>query len=1041
MPESNGVSFPPVSLRPLTRRWWIVLILGFLALVAAHGMALLYRVQPQVSLWFPPSGVAIVLTFWFGPVGAFLTGMVAVLMAPLWGSPGWHRLAGLADMVEPLVAWWFYCRIRRGYPAPRNLKDASAFIMAAPLVGAAAAASLGSGIQLVLGNLTWDDLGRTIPHWWLGNSLGILTIAPVVLLLGTDPLIRRGWLPKLPVAESLPPSPPLSRVWLEVGSLALLAVFTSALTVSQAGNTHFRFQQFSFLSFIPILWAAIRFGVVGSMLTASLCVFVTLLAYLVAYPNAMVLPTFPVEPEVLHVHKLSLVVQCAVSLVVGTAITERTTVAVALAVERVRMGETQAQAALSEQLLQLNQSLADTNTQLEATNRQLQRSEEQFRTSVENLLDGFGIYSAVRDGDGNIQDFHADYINAAAFKHTPPSQAVDRRGETVLPGHHNRELFADYCRVVETGEPLIRDSVVYEEGEGDARQIRAFDIRAVKFGDGFVGTWHDISDRKRAEDALRQSEARFRRLVDSNLIGVMFADATGRVFDANDALLQMLGYTRQDLQAGHLNWQDLTPVDHRERDEAANRQLALTGVCTPFEKDYLHRSGRRIPVLLGVALLDGEGGDSVGFTLDLTEQKRIEAERTDLLQREQSARHQAESASRLKDEFLAIVSHELRSPLNAMLGWSRLLRTRNLDAATTERALETIERNAQAQTQLIEDLLDISRIIRGRIRLYSRPLNLLRVVETAVDTVRPSAQAKQIGLETCLHLTRVVSGDPDRLQQVVWNLLSNAVKFTPEGGRVTVTLEQVEGMGETVTADALSPSSSYAQITVMDTGKGISPDFLPYVFDRFRQENASADREHGGLGLGLAIVRSLVELHGGTVFATSPGEGQGSTFVVRLPLAQEMVQGTVEETGSTATVPEAASPLRGVRVLVVEDEADARDFLTAALQQWGAVVTAAASTREALQCLSQVQPQVLLSDIGMPEEDGYVLIREVRSLPADQGGAIPAIAVTAYARQEDRLRAIQAGFQRHLAKPIDPLLLVAVIEELTGGPADGGSSA
>lgn len=520
-----------------------------------------------------------------------------------------------------------------------------------------------------------------------------------------------------------------------------------------------------------------------------------------------------------------------------------------------------------------------------------------------------------------------------------------------------------------------------------------------------------LNERKSSETALQQSEARFKRLAESNIIGIIFADLSGRITDANTAFLQMVGYSRQELLAGQVRWDAMTPPEYQQQAQRSLEQLRGSGVCTGFEKEYIRKDGSRIPVLIGVAMLEQAQENCIAFVLDLTERKRIEAERNQLLVREQEARQQAEAASSSKEEFLAIVSHELRSPLNAILGWSRLLRAHKLDAAKTSRALEAIERNAQAQTKLIEDLLDISRIIRGKVSLHACPTNLVQVIETALDTVRPNAEAKLIQLEFKLnHSVGLVFGDPDRLKQVVSNLLSNAVKFTPKGGCVEIRLERVD---------------SQAQIKVIDTGKGISPEFLPHIFERFQQADSTTTRAHEGLGLGLAIVHNLVELHGGTVFAESSGGGQGAIFTVKLPLIED----TSEQVRSNE--PEEHSlPLKGLRVLVVDDENDTREFLLTALQEYGAEVTAAASTSEAMQLFERLKPDVLLSDIGMPVEDGYSLIRRVRALAPEQGGRIPAAALTAFAREEDRIKALSAGFQMHVPKPIEPMQLVTVVKQL-----------
>ncbi|MBS1810644.1 MAG: PAS domain S-box protein [Acidobacteria bacterium] len=391
------------------------------------------------------------------------------------------------------------------------------------------------------------------------------------------------------------------------------------------------------------------------------------------------------------------------------------------------------------------------------------------------------------------------------------------------------------------------------------------------------------------------------------------------------------------------------------------------------------------------------------------------------------AQAEAEAANRLKDEFLATVSHELRTPLNSILGWARMLRRGKLNEESRLRAMEIIEKSAVAQGQIIEDILDVSRIITGKLRLEVSPVPIAQVVEEAVESVRPTADAKGVRLQMVLDTkTNLVAGDAHRLQQVIWNLLSNAIKFTPRDGRVQITLARI---------------NSHIEIVISDNGQGISPEFLPHVFERFRQADSSTKRNFGGLGLGLAIVRHLVELHGGTVSAASAGLGQGATFNVRLPLAimregeklLDAQQPPHIYPAVEGNVPcDIEQELTNVRVLIVDDEADARELLQVVLEQCGAEVQAVASVRAAMETLRQWPPDVLVSDIGMPGEDGYALIRQIRSLPSPEGGRIPAAALTAYARSEDRLRALKAGFQTHVAKPVEPMELVAVVASLAG---------
>ncbi|HKH45990.1 MAG TPA: ATP-binding protein [Thermoanaerobaculia bacterium] len=414
-------------------------------------------------------------------------------------------------------------------------------------------------------------------------------------------------------------------------------------------------------------------------------------------------------------------------------------------------------------------------------------------------------------------------------------------------------------------------------------------------------------------------------------------------------------------------------------------------------------------------------------------QKAQEAirEREELLVREREAREEAEIASRAKDEFLGMLSHELRTPLNAIFGWTRLLTTGGLDDETFARAIETIDRNAKLQARLIDDMLDVSRIISGKLRLDAQPVDLTTVINAAVDTSRPAADAKDLRVHVVLDFgAGYVLGDPVRLQQVIWNLLSNAIKFTPKGGRVQVQLERI---------------NSHVEITVSDTGPGIDEEFLPHVFERFRQADSSITRKHGGLGLGLAIVRHLVELHGGTIEASNREDPTGAVFsltlpvmAVRAPAAALAPETQRVHSGVSRRVPFDCPPeLHGIKVLAVDDEADARHLLCTVLERCGAEVKTCASAAEALAVIDEYDPDILISDIGMPEETGYDLIEKVRAREGDRAKPLPAVALTAYARIEDRLQALTAGYNMHVAKPVEPAELAVVVASLTAGRKRG----
>jgi PAS domain S-box-containing protein len=525
-------------------------------------------------------------------------------------------------------------------------------------------------------------------------------------------------------------------------------------------------------------------------------------------------------------------------------------------------------------------------------------------------------------------------------------------------------------------------------------------------------------ERARAEAARRESEGRYRLLFESSPHPAWVFDVQTLEFLAvNEAACRLYGYSREEFLA-----MSSAAIRTPEEAERLRRFLAEAPPDAVDAGEWHHRrkDGTTIAVeITSTALAFAGRRARLAQVTDVTARRRGEREREDLLRREREARAEAETANRTKDEFLATLSHELRTPLGAVLGWARMLRTTPPSAETLARALEVIERNARAQAQLIDDILDVSRITAGKLRLDVRPVDLGAVITAALDTVRPAVEARQIRLQTTLDpRAGPVVGDPDRLQQVVWNLLSNAIKFTPRGGQVQVRLQG---------------ASSHVELVVSDTGQGIPPELLPLVFERFRQAATGPARSHGGLGLGLSLVRSLVELHGGSVCAESGGVQQGARFTVRLPV------GRPEHLPALPAAP-AAGPagapgpgaLQGLRTLIVDDDRDALELFARVLAEHGADVVTASSAADALTRLEGARPDVLLSDIEMPEEDGLMLIRRVRALSAARGGAVPAVAVTAYGRAEDRVRALAAGFQLHIVKPVDPAELVAAVSAVTG---------
>jgi hypothetical protein len=536
---------------------------------------------------------------------------------------------------------------------------------------------------------------------------------------------------------------------------------------------------------------------------------------------------------------------------------------------------------------------------------------------------------------------------------------------------------------------------------------------------GYLKITRDLTDKKRAEDALRESEERFRLMVEAvEDYAIFMIDPEGYILSWNPGAERIKGYTAADVIGTRFHFSRFYPREDVEAGKPA-RELAIAVEKGRYEEEgwRVRKDGSTFWACVTLTPIRDAKGTLRGFakvTQDLTRRLRAEQQQLQLLS-EKTARGEAEKANQIKDEFLAVLSHELRTPLNAIVGWAHLLRSSSsLGPTQVGRGLEAIERNATIQTQIVSDVLDVSRMTSGKVRLNPRRIDPRDVVSAAIDTVRPAADAKRIDLRASLPKTPVfVYADADRLQQVVWNLLQNAVKFTPAGGRAEARLVRRD---------------SHVEITITDTGMGIEAEFLPQVFDTFRQADSSSSRRHGGLGLGLAIVKRLVELHGGRVEARSEGPGKGTTVSVRLPL--------MPLTGDPhAPSMEAARPvarLEGVTVLVVDDHADTRDLLGAALGQAGAEVVTAADAAQGLSILRERRPDVLLCDLEMPGESGYELMRKVRALSADEGGLTPAIALTAYARDEDRVRTLAAGFQRHIAKPARPDDLSSAVAALAG---------
>lgn len=654
------------------------------------------------------------------------------------------------------------------------------------------------------------------------------------------------------------------------------------------------------------------------------------------------------------------------------------------------------------------------------------RNEERFRLLLEGvtdyaifMLDPHGLVLTWNTGAARIKGYEAGEIIGQHFSKFYPPEALHRH----LP-EHELQVAATEGRFEDEGWRLRKDGTRFwanvvitalRDGTGALR--------------GFAKVTRDLTQRREHEEVLRRSEERFRLLVEGvSDYAIFMLDPNGYVMTWNSGAERIKGYSADEIIGQHFS--KFYPSDAIES-AWPEHELQVATETGRFVEDgwRIRKDGTRFWANVTITALRNGNGSLHGFaklTRDLSERKRAEAmeamgaQREEMLEAERSARIAAQRAARMKDEFLATLSHELRTPLNSILGWTQLLRRQATPKPEDfHRAMEVIERNTRAQAQLIEDLLDLSRIMSGRIRLDVQLTAIVDIVRGALESAEPIAQAKGVRLESILDPRGgSVTGDPGRLQQIVWNLLSNAIKFTPKDGKVQVLLKRRD---------------SHIEISVSDTGIGIPASFLPYVFDRFSQKDSSTTRTQGGLGLGLAISKQLVELHGGSLHARSPGEGQGSTFIVSLPLKMPEAEASpVDRIHPAHAIPEEQSilpDLAGVHALVVDDEADARDLIQRVLLDQGATVSAVESGEDAIRIIETSSPDILISDVGMPEMDGYQMMRRIRA-SEQHGQRIPAVALTAFARAEDRKRALLAGYQSHLAKPVDTAELLIVIAGL-----------
>jgi PAS domain S-box-containing protein len=647
----------------------------------------------------------------------------------------------------------------------------------------------------------------------------------------------------------------------------------------------------------------------------------------------------------------------------------------------------------------------------QSADEKIRVSEEKYRQLFNSMDEGFCVIEMIFDEHQKAVDYRFLEVNAAFEKQTGLQNAGGELVSKLVPDLE-KSWFEIYEKVALTGNPVRIDNRV-------AGLNRWHDVYAFRFGDAserqVAVVFNDISERRQAEEKIRESEQNLATLAQTLPQLVWMSRPDGYIFWYNRNWYDYTG--TQPEQMENEGWKAVH--DPEILPQVISRWQYSLETGAPFEMEFPLRrhDGQFRWFLTRVNPLRDANGEIIrwfGTNTDIEEMRQM--------------RIQAENANRLKDDFLATLSHELRTPLNAILGWSQIVRTRKLGETEMQNALSIIDRSARAQKQLIEDILDVSRIITGKFRLDVQAIDLIKVITAAIETARPGAEAKNIRLQMLLDPEATnISGDPDRLQQVVWNLLSNAVKFTPKNGRIQVRLERI---------------NSHVEITVSDTGKGIEAEFLPFIFDRFRQFDGSMTRRQGGLGLGLALVRQIVELHGGTVSVDSKGRDLGAVFSIHLPLLPlrveplsdvprvhpEAEEGFIDE--------EIKADLTGLRILIVDDEADSREMLRLTLENRGANIVSASSAAQALKAFEAEKFDLLISDIGMPDEDGFSLIKKIRKLPVTNGGKTPALALTAYARAEDRIKALQSGFQMHISKPIDLSELTAVVASMTN--ADKG---
>jgi PAS domain S-box-containing protein len=989
--------YTPLAMPSWVTRSVVGAALALAYFATAHIGLGLARAADQVTTVWPPTGIALAALLLYGTrywpaiwLGAFVFNVATV--PTIWAAAG----IAIGNTLEPLAAAWALSRIAGFHAGLRRIRDVITFI----LVGGATtviSSSLGVATLCAEGTQPWANYWPLWLDWTLGDLLGVLVVAPAVLSVARVPSRWR------------------VRPFVETAFLILLAIIVTEVVFGEVLTSQVSAHPLEFVVFPLVIVAAVRLGQPATSLvilaTSALTIGNTILGQ---GPFA----TAPLREGLV-----------LVQVFIGMLASSGLLLAAAIIEQRVAEGR-RATAQAVGQVLAASTSITDAAPPLlkticdhvgcqvgalwtlDSDRRELrcfhvwtekEDAAAAFTEMTRNsrFSPGVGLPGQVLTG-GEAMHI-ADTLMDESFPRAGVARAAGLRGGFALP--------------IRLGDDILGVVEFYHrtEIEADADLLASLSTVGGQIGQ-FIA-------RTRVEQEMRDSEARSRAILESAQDAIITMDHRGTVTEFNAAAERMFGHLRADV-LGREMADLLIPGNLRDEHRQGLQRYLSTGkgpfINRRIQTIALRADGTEFPAEVSITTVTTSGPPMfTGFVRDVTERVRADRERRELLDSEQAARREAEEANRAKDQFLATLSHELRTPLTAIAGWTRMLLDGTLDESKTRRALQTIDRNAQLQVQLVADLLDVSRIITGRLRLDVRPVGLGSIIAASLDAIRPAADAKQITLRSVLQPSALMTlGDPMRLQQIVWNLLSNAVKFTPQGGRVQVDLRDE---GERVC------------IRVEDSGPGIPADFLPFVFDRFRQADGSSTRRHGGLGLGLAIVRHLVELHGGTVRVDGGGNGTGAVFSIELPRTKDPGGHTPEPLNNPATDPIPAGqarPLVGCRVLVVDDEPDTLELVTAMLSEAGAEILTATSVSEALHTLRSLWPDVLLADLGLPGEDGYRLIHQVRALEVERAARLPAAALTAYGREEDRKRALQEGFDLHLAKPAEPSRVVQTVVTL-----------